>query len=84
MEALSLGVPVVATIPSIGEAFGEETCGIVSENTNAGLEAAIRKMLTDEDFYAQTKEGARKRSAFFDGKRMVQEIEDLFLELAEK
>ena len=84
MEALSLGVPVVATIPSIGEAFGEEACGIVSENTNAGLEAAIRKMLTDEDFYARTKEGARKRSAFFDGKRMVQEIEDLFLELAEK
>jgi glycosyltransferase involved in cell wall biosynthesis len=27
MEALSLGVPVVATIPSIGEAFGEEICG---------------------------------------------------------
>lgn len=84
MEALSLGVPVVATIPSIGEAFGGETCGIVSENTNASLEAAIRKMLTDDDFYAQAKAGAKKRSAFFDGKRMVQEIEDLFLELAEK
>ena len=84
MEALSLGVPVVSTIPSIGEVFGEETCGIVAENNNASLEEAIRRMLMDEDFYAQAKAGAMKRSAFFDGKRMVQEIEDLFLELAGK
>ncbi len=84
MEALSLGVPVVSTIPSIGEVFGEETCGIVAENSNASLEEAILRMLTDEAFYEQAKAGAEKRSAFFDGKRMVQEIEDLFLELAER
>ena len=83
MEALSLGVPVVATIPSIGEVFGEETCGIVAENDNASLEEAIRRMLTDGDFYQQAKAGAEKRSGFFDGKRMVREIEELFLELAE-
>ena len=81
MEALILGVPVVAPIPSIGELFGGETCGIITENTNADLQAGIRKMLTDEDFYAQAKAGAGKRSAFFDGKRMVKELEDLFLEL---
>lgn len=81
MEALSLGVPVVATIPSIGEIFGGETCGIVAENDNASLEAAIRRMLTDEAFYEKAKAGAEKRSAFFDGKRMVREVEDLFLEL---
>ena len=84
MEALSLGVPVVSTIPSIGEVFGEETCGVVSENDNASLEEAIRRMLCDEAFYAQAKAGAEKRSAFFDGKRMVQQIEELFLELAGK
>jgi glycosyltransferase involved in cell wall biosynthesis len=84
MEALSLGVPVVSTIPSIGAVFGEETCGFVSENDNASLEAAIRRMLCDETFYAQAKAGAEKRSAFFDGKRMVQQIEELFLELAGK
>lgn len=81
MEALSLGVPVVSTIPSIGEVFGGETCGIVSENDNASLEKAIFRMLTDEAFYAEAKAGAEKRSSFFDGKRMVQEIEDLFLDL---
>ena len=81
MEALILGVPVVAPIPSIGELFGGETCGIITENINAELQAGIRKMLTDEDFYAQAKAGAQKRSAFFDGKRMVKELEDMFLEL---
>lgn len=81
MEALSLGVPIVAPIPSVGEAFGGECCGIITENTNEALEAGIRRMLTDEEFYAQAKRGAQMRSAFFDGKRMVQEIENLFLEL---
>lgn len=84
MEALSLGVPVVSTISSIGEVFGDETCGIVAENDNASLEAAIRRMLTDQDFYDRAKAGAEKRSSFFDGNRMVREMEDLFLELAGK
>ena len=84
MEALTLGVPIVAPIPSIGELFGEETCGIITDNTNADIQAAIRKMLTDEEFYAQVKVGAQKRQAFFDGKRMAQELEDMFLEIVEK
>lgn len=82
MEALSLGIPMVAPVPSVGEAFGGETCGLITENTMEGLEEGIKCMLTDEAFYAQAKAGAQKRSAFFDGKRMVREIEDLFLELA--
>ncbi len=81
MEALSLGVPMVSAVPSVGEAFGGEVCGIITENDNASLQAGIRRMLTDEAFYAQAKAGAERRSAFFDGKRMVQEIEDMFLEM---
>lgn len=84
MEALCLGVPIVSAVPSVGEIFGEETCGIVTENDNASLEAGIRKMLTDEAFYAKTKAGAENRSTFFDGKRMVKEIEDMFLELVKE
>ena len=84
MEALSLGVPVVAPIPSVGEAFGGETCGIITENDNASLEAGIRKMLTDEAFYRQTKISAEKRSTFFDGKRMVQELEQMFQSLVQE
>lgn len=84
MEALSLGVPIVSAVPSIGEGFGGEVCGIITENDNASLEAGIRKMLTDEAFYAQAKAGAQKRSTFYDGKRMVREVEDMFLSLMEK
>lgn len=82
MEALTLGVPIVAPIPSIGEIFGDQVCGIITENENASLQAAIRRMLTDDAFYAQAKAGAEKRREFFDGKRMVKELEDMFLELA--
>ena len=58
-------------------------CGIVTENDNRSLEAGIRRMLTDEVFYEQAKAGAVRRSSFFDGKRMVKEIEDMFLQLVE-
>ena len=84
MEALCLGVPMVAAVPSVGEAFGEETCGLITENDNASLMAGIRKMLTDEEFYAKAKEGAMRRSSFFDGRRMAAEVEDMLLQLAEK
>lgn len=84
MEALCLGTPIVSAVPSIGEAFGEEVCGLVTENDNDSLEAGIRRMLTDEAFYAEAKAGAQKRGQFFDGKRMVKEIEDLFLSLVNR
>ena len=84
MEALTLGVPIVAPIPSIGEIFGDQLCGIITENDNACLQDAIRKMLTDDTFYARTKAGAEKRKEFFDGKRMVQELETMFLELVKE
>lgn len=84
MEALCLGVPIVAPVPSVGEVFGDEICGLITENDNASLEAGIRRMLTDEAFYAQAKAGAEKRSAFFEGKRMVKEIEDMFLQMMQE
>lgn len=81
MECLCLGTPIVAPIPSVGEAFGDEMCGLITENDTPSLEAGIKKMLTDEEFYAKAKAGAQRRSAYFDGKRMVKEVEDMFLAL---
>lgn len=82
MEALCLGVPIVSPIESMGEVFGEETCGLITENTNAALEDAIARMLTDEPFYQQAVAGAKKRSAYFDGTRMIQKVEAMFEKLA--
>ncbi len=84
MEALCLGVPMVAPIPSVGEVFGEESCGLITENEIEDLEAAVKKLLTDDGFYASCKAAAQRRSAYFDGKRMVGEIEEMFLSLMEK
>lgn len=84
IEALCLGVPLVAAVPSVGEAFGGETCGLITENDNRSLMEGIRKMLTDEAFYQEMKQGAQRRSAFFDGKRMVKEVEDMFLQMMEE
>lgn len=82
MEALCLGVPMVFPIDSVGEVFGGEICGLITENTNPALEDAIARMLTDEVFYQQTVQGAKNRSAYFDGTRMIQEVEAMFEELA--
>ena len=82
MEALCLGVPMVTPIDSVGEVFGGETCGLITENTNPALEEAVARMLTDKEFYRQTVQGAKNRSAYFDGTRMIQEVEAMFEELA--
>ena len=84
MEALSLEIPIVSAVPSIGEAFGDTVCGIITENDDDSLEQGIKKMLCDDAFYAQIKQGARERSAFFDGRRMVKELEEMFMELVEE
>ena len=81
MEALCLGVPIITPIPAVAEIFGQENCGLITENDNASLEAGIKRMLVDEEFYQQVKAGAIKRSSFFDGKRMVAEVEDMFVKL---
>lgn len=77
MECLSLGIPIVSALPSIGEAFGDEVCGLVTENDDDSLQEGIRKMLEDKEFYCQVKESAVRQSRYFDGNRMVREIEEL-------
>lgn len=84
MEALCLGVPVVAAVPSVKELLGEETCGLITGNDNASLKAGIRRMLSDESFYLQCKAGAERRSEAFSGNRMVQELEEMFQKMMDE
>lgn len=81
MESLCLGIPLVSAVPSVEEIFGEEECGLITENDNRSLMEGIRKMLTDEEYYQKIKQGAEARSKFFDGQRMVREVEEIFLDL---
>ena len=84
MEALALGVPIVSAVPSIGEIFGDAACGLITGNDDESLEAGIRKMLCDDAFYEKVKAGARERSVFFDGAKMVKELEEMFIALKEE
>ena len=82
-EALALGIPVVSSFPSVGELFGDETCGILSDVDDDSLMRAIEKMLTDDEFYKKCKAGAEKRAGYFDSKNSIKEIEKMFDELLE-
>lgn len=77
-ESLTLGVPIVSSYPTVGEAFGEEKCGLVTENDDDSLYAGMHKMLSDKEFYETTLAAAKKRSAYFNSREMVEKIEDIF------
>ncbi len=83
-EALALGIPIVSSFPSVGELFGDEPCGIISDVDDDSLMAAIEKMLTDEEFYNSCKKAAERRSKYFDTRVAVREIEKMFDELLEE
>lgn len=84
MEAIFLGTPVVSSAPSVEELFGGEVCGLVTENDDGSLEDGIRRMLTDQALYQQARDGARRRSEFFDGRNMAREVETEFLALVDE
>ena len=81
MESLCLGIPIVSTYPSAGELFGDEICGIITENDDDSLYQGMKTMLTNSEFYKKSKKGAENRSAFFRGATMVRKVESVFFEL---
>lgn len=81
MEALALGIPIVTSIPTTEEIFGSDLCGIVTNTDDDSLKRGIRKMIVNEEYYKKAKEGAEHRSIFFDGKRMIKEVEEEFVQI---
>ncbi len=84
MECLSLGIPIISAVSSIGEILGDELCGIVTENDDASLEAGMESVLSDKELLQKLQEGAKRRSVFFNGKRMAEEVENVFMDLVKK
>ena len=84
MEALILGIPLVSSAPSVEEAFGEECCGIITENDDKSLEEGIVSMFCDQVLFEQACQGAKNRSAMFDETYMVQKVEKVFLDLMQE
>lgn len=80
MEAISLGVPVVSTCPSVGDILGDEPCGIITDNSDDALYEGMIEM-SDEKFYHQAKQAAERRSRFFDGRKMAEQVENMYLDI---
>lgn len=78
-ESIVLGKPVVTTDCSgMKEAFGEKQCGIICENTEEALLEAIKGVLDNPDCLREYSNNCRERAAYFDLKKCVKSIEELF------
>lgn len=75
MESLCLGVPVVSAYGPVKELFGNEECGVITENDDTSLRDGIIKMLTDTQFYDKTLKASKRRSQYFSSHSSVREIE---------
>ena len=80
-ESLVLGKPVVSCCPVVGELMGDEACGILCGYSENEIYQSIRKILTETETLKKMKLAALKRSMFFDGMRVIREIEKVIDEL---
>lgn len=79
-EAVILGIPVITTdVSGAKEVLGEnDEYGIVTENDEEALYLAMRRILTDNDYYKDYKERVKDRKGFFATEKTVEEVCKLF------
>ena len=80
MEAICLGVPVISTCPSVGDILGDEPCGIITENSDEALYEGMSKM-SEEQFFFHAKQAAGRRRLFFNGRKMAERVEKMYLDI---
>jgi glycosyltransferase involved in cell wall biosynthesis len=83
MEALALGVPVVATaVGGVPELITEGEEGLLVPPSRPDLlAAAIEKLVGDPRLRLRMAEAARRRSAAVDVRRAARDIEEMYIEL---
>ena len=78
-EALVLGLPVVTTDCSgMQELLGDSEYGIITENSVDGLYEGMKRILQDQELYAEYKVKAQMRTQIFDMENSINEIQCLF------
>lgn len=78
-EALVVGTPVVSTDCSgAKELLGENNeYGIVVENSEEGIYAGMKKMLSDKELLKHYKKQAKLRGSYFSKEKTVKAVEDM-------
>lgn len=78
-EGVVLGLPVVSTdCAGVREIFGDESCGIITENTEEALYKALYDVLSSPDCLGNFAQAAAKRGEAFSLKKNMEELEILF------
>lgn len=79
-ESIVLDLPVISTdCAGVAEAFGDESCGIICENTDKALKDAIKTVLENPSLLDDFKLACKNRSDFFSLKAGVEKIEKMLI-----
>ncbi len=80
LEAMSCGVPVVATgVGGVPEVIEDGVQGFLhAVGDIEGMAASVERLLTDEDLWVQMSEAARRRALQFDRSQVVPQYEVLY------
>ncbi|MER2148701.1 MAG: glycosyltransferase, partial [Ruminococcus sp.] len=79
VESLCLGIPVVSCFSSVKEAFGEEKCGIITDNDDEALFNGMLDLFNNENLYNIVKNGAESRREFFSGRTLIKQVENEYI-----
>lgn len=77
-ESIILGKPVYTLdCPGMKELFGNEKCGEIVPNTDEDLYNLFKRAVTEQNLLCEYTASARNRSAFFDIRKRIEDIENL-------
>lgn len=81
-EAILLGVPAIVTECSgMREIFGGRDCGVICENSEEGLYAALKRVLQKPELLRDYAAQAKERAADFSMQKRLKEIEDFLADV---
>ncbi len=84
-EALILGIPVCTVeVSGMREMLGNNEYGIITDNMDEALYAAIERLLSNPELLKHYKEKAIERGKMFSTEITVKKVEDFFESLVEK
>lgn len=78
-EGIVLGLPIISTdCAGVRELFGNEKCGIITENTEEALYGALKSVVEFPEYLEEFKKAAIRKGKSFSLVKSMQELEALF------